>query len=149
MFLVLVEKFGNLLSFLQFFWPSNWENSEFSTVLNMRLWQFNLNSCILYEQCVSQANMCFFSIGQKFLSWTKNVRLFSWPLDHNLSFLKVQNAFLNKAKIFYRRISKPPFQLSSEWCKNFSTKRGFDPETFRSPQYHHITQYGHLIKSCQ
>ena len=44
MFLVFVAKFEDLLSFLQFFWLSNWKNSELSRVLNMRPWQFNLYS---------------------------------------------------------------------------------------------------------
>ena len=37
----------SLLSFLQFFWLSNWKNSELSRVLNMRPRQFNFYSCIL------------------------------------------------------------------------------------------------------
>ena len=45
----LLQNLKIFTEFFQFFWLSNWKNSELSRVLNMRPWQFNLYSCILYR----------------------------------------------------------------------------------------------------
>ena len=95
----------SLLSFLQFFWISNWQNSELSRVLNTKPWQFNSNSCILWKIFVPKLHLCsllrniqFCTIFSAYLPFYWGSQQYFWKKDWLSNSLYKKTTFLIYAK---------------------------------------------------